>query len=192
MKIINYPFYKFIQQDEGTIKEYMVYLTAVKPIAHFKRGLFRRKIHGVKQSLTELTFGQVNKVKRLIGNPSFENITEVVMLVYQLNQQQVLRMPIFKFYGCLNFITKEVKNIHQMEKTHYKIESDEYDSIIEEAGIEQMQQFGDLPVIDQIAKGKPWDYDKVESENYLTIHAMLWMQATRENIRIRMNKLQSR
>lgn len=189
MEIINYKFADFLSKDIELINDYMIVLNCIKPLPNFKTGIFNKKMHGVNNSLTELTWGQVNKIKRLSGKRDLESIFEMIATVYDIKSKDVPKMNIIQFYGCVNFISKEIKQIHRVENHRYKIIPDKYDDLKEQAGIEEFEKFGEFPIVDQISGEKPWDYDKVENQPYMTIHTKLWYDAVKMNFEIKMNQL---
>ncbi|MFJ1490748.1 hypothetical protein [Capnocytophaga canis] len=186
MKITNYAISKFLTLEEAVIKDYVIWLQHVNPIANLKKG---NKTYGVKESLTELKYREVSELKRHVGNRNFESISRCIEIAYKLNKKQIERLPIVTFYGCVNFIVKQMEMIYNMERVHYAVESDEDDYLLEEAGSLELQKFEDLPIIDTLANGVILDYDKIEELPYIKVHVAIWYRTTRDSVKKKYEKL---
>lgn len=189
MEIINYKFVDFVQRDSQLISDYMEVLSSLSGIPNFVSGRLKKKRYGVESSLTELTFGEVNKIKRLVMKSDLESVFESIATAYHYPVEKVPELRISVFYGCLNFIAKEIKHIVKVENHRYKVIPSKYDGIMEEAGIEKLEKFGEMVVVDQMADGKMWDYEKVEALPYMTVHAKIWLETEKTNINIRKEEL---
>lgn len=142
--------------------------------------------HGVNNSVTELTFGEVIQLKHLIAKGQTESIIEAVKLVFKLDP---LDMPVVQFYECVNFLIKDVTNIVSVEKERYQTLPTPYDDKLQQAGAEELNMFAELPIIDNLAGGDILKYRRIEKLPYTTVHFTLWMRAVKENINIRFQEL---
>lgn len=179
--------YDFFKLKEEQQKELLPTLKILKPIPNYNRKhWFKRRTHGVKESITELTFGEVNDIKRRVASLNGADKLEVVRMVYK---DEPLLMDVFRFYGCLRFLTLEAERVMQMEGAHWNTEPTEQDAKWEQAGIKELEMFGDLPLIDNLAGGDVLKYNDIEGLNYLEVHYILWYRAMQQNIQQRFQKL---
>lgn len=173
----------FFKLPENHQRATITLLQVAKGKPNFKHN---NKKHGVTNSITELTFGEVIRLKSLITGGNIENVIEAVRLVYKSNP---LEMPVVRFYQCANFIIKDVKNIIEVEQERYKTLPTPHDDKLQQAGAEELAIFGDLPVIDSLAGGDILKYKQIEKLPYMTVHFTLWHRAVKENINIRFQEL---
>lgn len=182
----NYTLARFLKQDKATINSYMQVMILLKPLPNFHKSCwFSRKHHGVNASITELTFGQVNTVRRLVGKACIPSLVKAVSIVYNLTEKQVYNMKIIRFYAIVNFLHKEVKNLYEAEVQHYKTEATSHDTLLKNCGIENLNRFGSFLIIDALAHEQPWRYKEIENLPYMVVHYKLWLNAARQNIRCR-------
>ena len=179
--------YEFLQLSEKKQKELLPALKILKPIPNYtRRRWFKKHTHGVKESITELTFSEVNSSKRQAMSLESVDKLDVVRMVYK---EEPLRMNVFRFYGCLRFLTLEAERVMRMEQEHWNTEPTEHDIKLQQAGVKELEQFGDLPMIDSLAGGDILRYNDIEKLNYLEVHYILWYRATQANIQNRFQKL---
>lgn len=180
--------YELLKLNPTEQAYYLAVFNAVKPKPFFyKRHFFRKKKHGVNQSITELTFGEVNQIKALITSDQPTDLIKAVELGF--NIKNALKLKAVIFYQSLNFLIKEVENLIQIERKRYQLEPTDYDAKMEQAGVNELKRFADLPIIDNLAKENILNYEQIENLPYATIHYILWFRAVKENINIRFNKL---
>lgn len=177
---------QFANLNEERQAELLPILKVVKPLANYKRGWIRRRRHGVERSLMELSFARLNRVRKLVESGDIKNVLEAVRLVYNDNPAG---MNVVRFYRCVVFITKELKRIAEMEAAHWAVEPTEYDGTLQAAGVDALQQFGTLPMIDSLAGGDPLKYDAIEALPYQDVHVVLWYRAMQANVQNRFHKL---
>ena len=182
--------YDFIQLPEEKQREILPALKVLKPLSNYtRRYWFKKRTHGVKDSITELTFGEVNSIKRLVMRETTEDLLRAFEIVYKCKARDVIRMEVIQFYRCMIFITNEVDKIINMERQHWNTEPTDHDAKLQQAGVKELEQFGDLPMIDSLAGGDILRYNDIEKLNYLEVHYILWYRATQANIQNRFQKL---
>lgn len=182
--------YDFIQLPEEKQKELLPALKVLKPLSNYtRRHWFKKRTHGVKESITELTFGEVNSIKRLVMRETTEYLLRAFEIVYKCKARDVIRMEVIQFYRCMIFITTEVDKIIKMEQQHWNTEPTDHDAKLQQAGVKDLEQFGDLPMIDSLAGGDILRYNDIEKLNYLEVHYILWYRAVQTNIQNRFQKL---
>nr|WP_314558452.1 hypothetical protein [uncultured Capnocytophaga sp.] len=179
--------YDFFKLKEEQQKDLLPALKVLKPIPNYtRRHWFKKRTHGVRESITELTFGEVNSIKRQVMSLDAADKVAVVRMVFK---DEPLLMDVFRFYGCLRFLTLEAERVMQMERAHWNTEPTENDAKWDMAGGKELEKFGDLPMIDSLAGGEVLKYNDIEGLNYLEAHYILWYRATQQNIQQRFQKL---
>lgn len=182
--------YDFLQLSEEQQKELLPALKVLKPLPNYtRRRWFKKRTHGVKDSITELTFGEVNSIKRLVMRETTEDLLKAFEIVYKCKARDIIRMEVTQFYRCMILITNEVDKIIKMEQQHWNTEPTDYDIKLQQAGVKELEQFGDLPIIDSLADGDILRYNDIEKLNYLEVHYILWYRAIQTNIQNRFHKL---
>lgn len=182
--------YDFIQLPEEKQKELLPALKVLKPLSNYTcKRWFKKRTHGVKESITELTFGEVNSVKRYVIKGTMEDLIEAFKIVYKCKARDIIQMEVTQFYRCMIFITTEVDKVIKMEQQHWNTEPTDHDAKLQQAGGKELEQFGDLPIIDSLAGGDILRYNDIEKLNYLEVHYILWYRAIQTNIQNRFQKL---
>lgn len=182
--------YDFIQLSEEQQKELLPALKVLKPLSNYtRRHWFKKHIHGVKNSIIELTFGDVNTIKREVMRGTTEGLMNAFELVYKCTKKDMMKMNVVRFYRCMRFIINEVDSVMRLEQHHWKVEPTEYNGRLQEAGVKELEMFGDLPMIDSLAGGDILRYNDIEGLNYLEVHYILWYRAIQTNIQNRFQKL---
>ncbi|WP_454988668.1 hypothetical protein [Capnocytophaga sputigena] len=182
--------YDFIQLPEEKQKELLPALKVLKPLPNYTRKRWlKKRTYGVKDSITELTFGEVNSVKRYVIKGTMDDLIEAFKIVYKCKARDIIRMDVIQFYRCMIFITTEVDKVIKMEQQHWNTEPTDYDIKLQQAGVKDLEQFGDLPMIDSLAGGDILRYNDIEKLNYLEVHYILWYRAIQTNIQNRFQKL---
>lgn len=182
--------YEFLQLSEEMQRGILPVLKVLKPLPNYiSRRWFKKHIHGVKESITELTFGEVNSIKRLMMRETIEDLLRAFEIMYKCKTRDIMRMEVTQFYRCMRFITNEVNRVMRLEQHHWKVATTEYDGRLQEAGVKELEMFGDLPMIDSLAGGDILRYNDIEGVNYLDAHYVLWYRAIQTNIQNRFQKL---
>ena len=182
--------YEFLQLSEEMQRGILPVLKVLKPLSNYtRRRWFKKRTHGVKESITELTFGEVNSIKRLVMRETTEELLRAFEIVYKCKARDIVRMNVTKFYRCMIFITSEVDKIIKLEQLHWNTEPTDHDIKLQQAGVKDLEQFGDLPMIDSLAGGDILRYNDIEKLNYLEVHYILWYRAIQTNIQNRFQKL---
>lgn len=176
----------FIRGDVDMQRGYLPLLKALQPLPTYVRWHWNgRRRHGV-DSITKLSFGDVNTIKRCLMSGEVVELIRAVELVYR---DCALRMPVVRFYRCLRFLTLEVERIIKIENRHYHVEDVGQAHRLRAAGVEGLDVFGDLPVIDALAGGDMLRYASIEDLPYIDVHYVLWYRAMQQNIQNRYYKM---
>ena len=87
--------YDFLQLSEEQQKELLPALKVLKPLPNYTcRRWFKKRTHGVKDSITELTFGEVNSIKRLVMRETTEDLLKAFEIVYKCKARDIIRMEV--------------------------------------------------------------------------------------------------
>lgn len=93
-----------------------------------------------------LPFKDVQFIKDSLNEPSESNMIEIIKMVFNYKDFKTLR--VHEFYQAYNYIIEQIKDIIDKEK----MLSSEPDNRLVTAGIERMNIFGALNIIDDIAR----------------------------------------
>lgn len=182
---------QFLSKPKTFQDELLPLLHLVKPLPCYKkRTWLKQRTHGVKETLRELSFGEINTLKNLLTSQNPHDVIKAVEMVY--NEKNALKMPLVRFYRCVRFITEEIQNIIRTEAKCFVKEPSPLQNKLENAGLSQLQRFGDLPVIDTLAGGDIFKYEAIEKLPYMTVFYVLWYRTVTENINTRLANLSIR
>lgn len=178
-KIKTYTLREFLTLDTNTIQKYIPVLSLVNPLQHFKSGKIRKIKHGIN-SITELSWGEVSTLKKLIQTATIEDIAQAVQIVYKV--KDATKLDIFTFYGCANFIAKEIQKINEVEAERFSSLPTKHDLLFKEAGGDQLSKFSEIATLDNLAGGNVLLFDQIEKQPYLLIHYLLWYRHEKDNV----------
>ncbi|HNQ20436.1 MAG TPA: hypothetical protein PKI46_05185 [Bacteroidales bacterium] len=138
------------------------------------------------QSIQLLSYKDVVQLKQLCTIQTPINIIAIIEGVFEIPLKQQREMKLTEYFPLLNFVINGIEEIIEME--HIRLSSTAKDDLIM-AGVELLNQYGDIATIDALAGGDilrwqqiellPWqivftklcmDKDKAQiQENYLEI-----------------------
>nr|DAW53080.1 MAG TPA: hypothetical protein [Caudoviricetes sp.] len=161
-------------------RETTLLLEVVKPLPFFYRGFWRwKKKHGVER-LTELKWGEVRAVIDLLSSGELTQVVEAFRLVYKIKHPA--RMNVYRFYACIKHLTNEVQRVLEQEQRALQGEPSHYETQLQQAGVEQLQPFKDLAIIDTLAQGDILRYEQVEALPYEVVFYTLYYRTVKQNI----------
>lgn len=161
-------------------RETTLLLEVVKPLPFFYRGFWRwKKKHGVER-LTDLTWGEVRAVIDLLSSGELTQVVEAFRLVYKIKHPA--RMNVYRFYACIKHLMNEVQRVLEQEQKALQGEPSPYETQLQQAGVEQLQPFKDLAIIDTLAQGDILRYEQVEALPYEVAFYTLYYRTVRQNI----------
>jgi hypothetical protein len=171
-------------------RETTLLLEVVKPLPFFYRGFWRwKKKHGVER-LTELKWGEVRAVIDLLGSGELSQVIEAFRLVYKIKNPA--RMNVYRFYACIKHLTNEVQRVLEQEQKALQGEPSPYETQLQQAGVEQLQPFKDLAIIDTLAQGDILRYEQVEALPYEVVFYTLYYRTVRQNIDNRFQQIMTK
>lgn len=171
-------------------RETTLLLEVVKPLPFFYRGFWRwKKKHGVER-LTELRWGEVRAVIDLLGSGELSQVIEAFRLVYKIKNPA--RMNVYRFYACIKHLTNEVQRVLEQEQRALQGEPSPYEAQLQQAGVEQLQPFKDLAIIDTLAQGDILRYEQVEALPYEVVFYILYYRTVRQNIDNRFQQIMTK
>ena len=171
-------------------RETTLLLEVVKPLPFFYRGFWRwKKKHGVER-LTELKWGEVQAVIDLLSSGELTQVVEAFRLVYKIKHPA--RMNVYRFYACIKHLTNEVQRVLEQEQRALQGEPSPYEAQLQQAGVEQLQPFKDLAIIDTLAQGDILRYEQVETLPYEVVFYTLYYRTVRQNIDNRFQQIMTK
>ena len=185
MTLLQYLLMPAKRQREATLL-----LEVVKPLPFFYRGFWRwKKKHGVER-LTELKWGEVRAVIDLLSSGELTQVVEAFRLVYKIKHPA--RMDVYRFYACIKHLTNEVQRVLEQEQKALQGEPSPYETQLQQAGVEQLQPFKDLAIIDTLAQGDILRYEQVEALPYEVVFYTLYYRTVRQNIDNRFQQIMTK
>lgn len=165
-------------------------LEVVKPLPFFYQGFWRwKKKHGVER-LTDLTWGEVRAVIDLLSSGELPQVIEAFRLVYKIKHPA--RMNVYRFYACIKHLTNEVQRVLEREQRALQGDPSPYEAQLQQAGVEQLQPFKDLAIIDTLAQGDILRYEQVETLPYEVVFYTLYYRTVRQNIDNRFQQIMTK
>lgn len=166
MSLEKIPVHKLFKLEYNSFEQYHNVLKHLQPIA------IKRKGKSIA-SMTDLTFGEVTEVKMNLQDASFDNMKEIFKTVFRLKKYEFLNIDVLEFYHALNWIREEIQSIYENEKQNL---SQAPDPKLVEAGIEDLNIFGELNTL--IALGEKFGKapQEVENWNYNLVFSLMLHQ----------------
>lgn len=174
MEITNYTLKEFAKVPTETAKEYAEILKYMEPIP-------------TAINLQDLTFGEVEDVKQSISDEDY--LPTLFKLMEGLDVKEFYDLRISTFYGLLNDILRQLKNLQHMEEQHLqpKNVNMKWETV---EGSKRLSTLGVLPIIDRLASGVVLDYERVLSMPYMTAFNVLRMDAINSDIQHDLSKIE--
>lgn len=125
---------------------------------------------GIKATpLGTLTFGQVAELKVLASQPSFDAMSQMFKMVFNVSKHQMLRAWVTDLFYAANWIQKALLKILENEK---KVLGGDIDPLLIEAGIERLSTLRELPVLFEIGRQFGLDPEVIENWKYNKVFAI--------------------
>ncbi len=155
--------------SENEIKDLMVLSKLVKESTDLK-------------PFVQLKFGEVLELKALARNGVDDAFIIKLFEFQNMEVKKLEKWNIKKFFGAVNFIENQFKYLGKLEQ---KLDTEiENDLIV--AGIDELNKFGDLNVIDALAGGDILKWQQVLELTYEDVYNKLLKTKTEEDIRKRL------
>lgn len=122
------------------------------------------------KKLFEMEFAEVENIKRWLSNPTGQNISKAMQLVFDCPEDLLEDYKIITFFKALNHVNSQVEHIENMEREHLHSKPS---LEMKEAGIERLNVFGALNTLDQLARDYHTTPMEVEKWSYGFVFAIL-------------------
>lgn len=176
MDIINYKLKEFLVKDEELKEDYSLILGALKPIP-------------TKYTLFTLPLYQVDFIRRNLG--ADEALIQIFEYVQGITEKEILELDIVSFYGYINSVIEQVKNLNIAEEVHL---TSKYPNIkwgmVD--GSERLRNLGMLPMVDNLAGGDILKHDAIMELPYEKVFKKLMLDTKKADIDHEMNKIKTK
>lgn len=184
--ITNYRISELYQVKSSEEMSYLAFvLMNLKPIEECR--VWLRKYRA--KNLKAMTFGQVTELKTMIQSINLENQIKMVSMVFEIPKWIISRMRIVKFFQLFNHVTRHLEKLVKGEQANLKSEPD---SLAREAGIDRLDIFGVMAVIDELADGNLLKWRDIENTEYRLVFSKLMLNKTKNEIRKDMEQIMKR
>lgn len=199
-EIIDYKLKEFLQiTDINLITNYLFVLDLLKPLnvidnPNYKKWKFWFKTPKdvVIKAPRELSFGDVTMIRSYFNEGTIEGVIKSVKLCSNLTENQILNLPITKFYGIINFMKEDLIQLSNME-TNELSDDKSFDINLEAVNANgRMARFGVLNTIDSLAKEDILRWEEIEKLPYMTVFTKLLMDKEKADIQRELAEMQKR
>ena len=173
--INNYKLKNFLKQDEVLIESYSNLLKHLDPVP-------------TKHKLQDLSLRQVETIKQGLNEPDV--LPEVFEYIQEIKKEEFEDIRIVEFYGLLNDITRQIKNLVGMEEQELVSEHSDFKWEAVD-GSKRLGVLGILPMIDTLAGGDILKYEQILDLPYLTVFNTLRMRRIQGDIERDMQKVKT-
>lgn len=167
-EIENITVAEFLQLPEDDLVQQFFLLRNIRPKAKY----LDKEVPAVKN----LAFKDVVMLKRLRQK---DQITSMVQGVFDITDEDIVKMEILTFFPLLNHILMGLDEIQKMEEMNLMSETE---GELLAAGVDRMERYGELALIDQLAGGDFLKWGEVECEPYIKVFTKLCMEKDRSDI----------
>ena len=131
-----------------------------------------------------LTFSNVVWLKAFIQNTTFENFVKAYQMIFGIDKSEFLKCDVVEFYQSFNWIQNQMLDLIDGEK---RLDSD-IEPELKEAGIDELNIFGELNTL--ITIGKEFGKSPAEIEQWS--YSMVFALSLHNNISSGINKRHSK
>jgi len=141
------------------------------------------------ESLIYLKWGLLKEtLPDLFAKNDFEKLFFLMLKDRGVNLflNDIQKIEVNKAMSFILWIIDELKKINELETTYLKSDPD---SKLLQAGIHKLDQFGLMNTLDNLARGCPWDYDKVRELRYSVVFDKQYMEIIKSEIEKKLTKI---
>ncbi len=171
--------YKFIKQEHDYQNEVFSYLELVKPKNKFR---FIKSYYC--ESLVNLSYEDVDYVKRLILDANLQGMIQAISVTFGISTRLILMLRMKTFISLVRFIALELEKIHSEEEKLQVFHDEKVLMALEMSGASMMNQFSIYNVIDSLSKN---DLEQSERLKKLPYH-LINFKATKNIVSDSVNK----
>jgi len=150
----------------------------------------RNYINKKKSSnFVELSYQDVWDIKVMIMGGDFINATTRLLNV---DKSKILKVNSKDFVPFIKFMTNQLNFINELEAKLNDVDTtDDFDrqQDLQAAGVQKLQKYGIINVVDELANGKIWDWDKVKNTRYWDVYIKLMKDKDKASISAAYNKI---
>lgn len=139
-------------------------------------------------NIIDLPFKDVEELKEAYKEGDILNL---VIKSLKCDYKDLPKKDYKDFIYYLAFIEDQVLNVLKMEQALNKPDEDD-DGLLSMCGIEKLEKYGALNVIDNLAKGNMLNWSKIEELPYNQIYTKLLMDKERATVQRTYSKLKTR
>lgn len=169
-EINNYRFYKFISLPETEQLAYMDILKHLCP-----NDFYRWK---TAKQIPSLPYFQVQNIREAMMRGTFEDMAYIFKIVFNIKRKTLARMRIVHFFGLFNFVLRELEKISNIER----VLASESEPELVQAGISELERFGQLNPLDAIGKAYSRHPKEVETWAWDYCFSLLYKQKVEADI----------
>jgi len=140
-------------------------------------------------NFVELNYQMVWDIKEmLIGG----NFVKATVKLLGIEESKVLKVNSKDFIPFIKFMTNQLNFIHELEVKLNDVDTtDDFDrqQDLQASGVDKLQKYGIINVVDELAYGKIWDWDKVKNTRYWDVYIKLMKDKDKASISTAYNKL---
>lgn len=157
--------------DAESFKEYHSILKHLKP---------KPTLNGKQaEALESLSFGEVVEIRHSLSKPNTDSISRIFNLVFGTKGTELYKSKILSFYPALNWIKKQMIAISKRESL--KLTSTP-DAKLKEAGIDNLNKFGELNTLTMLGEKYGTTPQEVEKWKYSLVFALVYQEKVTNDI----------
>ena len=173
--IENFTLIEFATKPKELIEEYLIALRYV-PARKTKKQLFHMKLKHVEM------------IKQNINSSEDVDLIKIVAKVQEVKKENIYKLKIIEFFGLLNSIRDQLKQIIEAETTGLTSENIDYKWEMVE-GSQRMSKFGIYNTLENLSGGDILKYKEIKNLKYSEVFMVLLMKKTASDIRADMAKI---
>lgn len=175
MKITNYTLKEFLERPREEIEKTVMILGYLKGI-------------NTRVPVMNLTFREVESIKKKIGSTNDKDLIDVVCIVEGVDSYNVMKMGIIRFFGVVNSIRKQIEQIANAEERG--LSSDIIDKKWEAVeGSKVMERYGVYNSLMKLSNNDPTKFSDLMEMEYAEIFTVLLYLKDVNELDIRMSKI---
>lgn len=171
---------KLFELDDARFAEYVRLQNVMKSKPEF--------IGKEAVEITSLQFGQVNELKRIFTEPTFEGIFYAFEAVFGAKKEEVLEADVVSYFYALNHIAEGVKTVFKKEKI-LEVDDEEERFFMKEAGAERLNRFQEFPILLNLAERFSTTPFVIETWKYSTVFTILLYDKILADVRKRRDEI---
>jgi len=175
--LVNYKFKDFLTIDPKVAEEYIDFLAYLKP-------------KETAQQVFYMTLGEVQDIRDLMQQGRLDDLKEIVKKVQKLNEDEIGQMRIVDFFGLSRSIKDQIEEIARAERTSLtgKAYNQKWEAV---NGAEKLAKFGIYNVLDKLAKGDIFKYEKALKLIYADVFTKLYRDTVIDDLEYEMSKMKT-